>query len=37
LGVGISEALTGTKTAEAALNDMIPQVKKMMQDGGYSA
>ena len=37
LGVGIAEALNGRKTAEAALNDIIPQVKKLMQDGGYRA
>ena len=31
LGVGISEALTGRKSAEAALNDVVPQVEKIMR------
>jgi multiple sugar transport system substrate-binding protein len=35
LGVGISEALTGKKTAEAALNDMVPQVTAIMREAGY--
>jgi multiple sugar transport system substrate-binding protein len=35
LGVGISEALTGQKTAEAALNDMVPQVTQIMREAGY--
>ncbi len=35
LGVGISEALTGKKTAEAALNDMVPQVTQIMREAGY--
>ena len=35
LGVGISEALTGKKTAEAALNDMVPQVTTIMREAGY--
>ncbi len=35
LGVGISEALTGKKSAEAALNDLVPQVTTIMREGGY--
>ena len=35
LGVGISEALTGKKSAEAALNDMVPQVTTIMREAGY--
>jgi multiple sugar transport system substrate-binding protein len=35
LGVGISEALTGKKTAEAALNDLVPQVNTIMREAGY--
>lgn len=35
LGVGISEALTGKKTAEAALNEMVPQVTQIMREAGY--
>jgi multiple sugar transport system substrate-binding protein len=35
LGVGISEALTGKKTAEAALNDLVPQVNAIMREAGY--
>jgi multiple sugar transport system substrate-binding protein len=35
LGVGISEALTGKKSAEAALNDMVPQVTQIMREAGY--
>jgi multiple sugar transport system substrate-binding protein len=35
LGVGISEALTGKKTAEATLNDMVPQVTQIMREAGY--
>ena len=35
LGVGISEALTGKKTAEAALNDLVPQVTTIMREAGY--
>ena len=35
LGVGISEALTGKKTAEAALNDLVEPVTRIMRDGGY--
>ncbi len=35
LGVGLSEALTGKKTAEQALNDMVPQVTAIMREAGY--
>lgn len=35
LGVGISEALTGKKSAEAALNDLVPQVTQIMREAGY--
>jgi multiple sugar transport system substrate-binding protein len=35
LGVGLSEALTGKKTAEKALNDLVPQVTAIMRDAGY--
>ncbi len=35
LGVGISEALTGKKSAEDALNGMVPQVTQIMRDAGY--
>lgn len=35
LGVGLSEALTGKKTAEQALNDLVPQVTAIMRDSGY--
>lgn len=35
LGIGISEALTGKKTAEAALNDLVPQVTQIMRESGY--
>lgn len=35
LGVGISEALTGKKSAEQALNDIVPQVTQIMREGGY--
>lgn len=35
LGVGISEALTGKKTAEAALNELVPQVNQIMREAGY--
>jgi multiple sugar transport system substrate-binding protein len=35
LGVGISEALTGKKTAEVALNDLVPQVTQIMREAGY--
>jgi multiple sugar transport system substrate-binding protein len=35
LGVGISEALTGKKSAEEALNGMVPQVTAIMREAGY--
>jgi multiple sugar transport system substrate-binding protein len=35
LGVGISEALTGKKSAEAALNDLVAPVTAMMRESGY--
>jgi len=35
LGVGLSEALTGKKPAEQALNDMVPQVTAIMREAGY--
>jgi multiple sugar transport system substrate-binding protein len=35
LGVGISEALTGKKTAEDALNGLVPQVTQIMREAGY--
>ncbi len=35
LGVGISEALTGKKTAETALNDLVGPVTAMMRQAGY--
>jgi multiple sugar transport system substrate-binding protein len=35
LGVGISEALTGKKTAEVALNDLVGPVTAMMRQAGY--
>jgi len=35
LGVGISEALTGKKSAEDALNGMVPQVTAIMREAGY--
>jgi len=35
LGVGISEALTGKKTAEAALNDLVAPVTQIMREAGY--
>jgi multiple sugar transport system substrate-binding protein len=37
LGVGISEALTGRKTAEAALKDVVPVVEKIMRHEGLLA
>ncbi len=37
LGVGISEALTGRKTAEAALKDIVPTVEKIMRHEGFMA
>ena len=35
LGVGLSEALTGKKSAEQALNDLVPQVTTIMRESGY--
>ena len=35
LGVAISEALTGKKSAEDALNGMVPKVTDIMKRGGY--
>jgi len=35
LGVGISEALTGKKTAQAALQEMIMPVTQIMKTAGY--
>lgn len=35
LGVGISEALIGRKTAEVALNDLVHPVTQMMRESGY--
>lgn len=35
LGVAVSEALTGKKTPEEALNGMVPKVTAIMQRGGY--
>lgn len=35
LGIGISEAITGKKTAEAALNDLVAPVTQIMRDAGY--
>lgn len=35
LGVSISEALIGKKTAVAALNDAVPRVTQIMRDAGY--
>ncbi len=35
LGVGISEALIGKKTAEAALNELVPTVTRIMRESGY--
>jgi len=35
LGVGISEALTGKKTAEAALNDLVGPVTQIMREASY--
>lgn len=37
LGVGISEALTGRKTAEAALKDIVPVVEKIVRHEGLLA
>ena len=35
LGVGISEALTGKKTAEEALNGLVAPVAQIMREAGY--
>ncbi len=35
LGVAVSEALTGKKTPEDALNGMVPKVTEIMKRGGY--
>ena len=35
LGVGISEALTGKKSPEEALNGVVPKVTDIMKRGGY--
>jgi multiple sugar transport system substrate-binding protein len=35
LGVAISEALTGKKSAEDALNGVVPQVTAIMREAGY--
>jgi multiple sugar transport system substrate-binding protein len=35
LGVAVSEALTGKKSAEDALNGMVPKVTDIMKRGGY--
>ena len=35
LGVAVSEALTGKKTPEEALNGMVPKVTEIMVKGGY--
>lgn len=35
LGVGLSEALTGKKTPEQALNDLVPQVTGIMREAGF--
>ena len=35
LGVAVSEALTGKKTAQEALNGMVPKVTDIMKRGGY--
>jgi multiple sugar transport system substrate-binding protein len=35
LGVGISEALTGKRSAEEALNGLVPQVSAIMREAGY--
>ena len=35
LGVGLSEALIGKKSAEQALNDLVPQITAIMREGGY--
>ena len=35
LGIAVSEALTGKKTPEDALNGMVPKVTDIMKRGGY--
>lgn len=35
LGIAVSEALTGKKTPEEALNGMVPKVNDIMKRGGY--
>ena len=35
LGVAVSEALTGKKTAEEALNGVVPKITDIMKRGGY--
>ena len=35
LGVAVHEALTGKKTAEQALKDIVPNVAGIMKSGGY--
>jgi multiple sugar transport system substrate-binding protein len=35
LGVGLSEALTGKKPAQKALDDLVPQVTAIMREAGY--
>jgi multiple sugar transport system substrate-binding protein len=35
LGVAVSEALTGKKSPEDALNGMVPKVTDIMKRGGY--
>ncbi|MDR1934022.1 MAG: sugar ABC transporter substrate-binding protein [Candidatus Accumulibacter sp.] len=35
LGIGISEALTGKKSPEEALNGIVPKVTDIMKRGGY--
>ena len=35
LGIAVSEALTGKKSAEDALNGMVPKVRDIMKRGGY--
>jgi multiple sugar transport system substrate-binding protein len=35
LGVAVSEALTGKKTPQDALNGMVPKVTEIMKRGGY--
>ena len=35
LGVAVSEALTGKKSPEEALNGIVPKVNEIMKRGGY--